>query len=297
MKPLFPISLSLSTPVLLRITGIIFLPFLLTTCGGKKDQGIEAVFVADFTGQPSGDNDSYTDGFLNPNGPTVTVGVKSVMLIKSNETSPSYTVFDTNSDTQPLVMDLTTVPQSTDRVSAFPSGCPCDYSQVQAELTYFEIQVPVYPSNLSILAVNQRFRFYTLDLTDPALGVPVDAGDVLTGNVTDPPQFTWIDTSNGDYFPLGSKPTVPLQVPASRFPDHVYGSTVTINLPTFLHIPSDPKGTFTVTLTVHAGGMFFYDDTDGNGRFDSSTDGQLDGIDPNSHYYPVYPIIDAVAGS
>jgi hypothetical protein len=272
---------------------------LLTACGNNKDQGIEAVFVADFSNEdPSGDSDSYPDNFLSPNNSIVTVGVKSVMLIKSNETSPSYTVFDTNSDTQPIVLDLTTVAQAAGGISAFPSGCPCDYGQVQIELTYFEIQIPVFPSNVSTVAQNQRFRFYTLPLTDPALGVPVDAGDVLIGNATNPPQFSWIDTSDGAYISLAlSRPTVPLQVPASRFPDHTYDSTVTINLPTFLHIPSSPKGAVAVKLTVHAGGMFFYDDTNGNGRFDAFPDGQLNGINPNSHFYPVYPTIDAASGS
>jgi len=274
--------------VLIWAVGILTFPFLLTACGGKKDDGIEAVFVADFgSGNYAGDNDSYADGFLSPNNSTVTVGVKSVQLIKSDETSPSYTIFDTNSDTQPLVMDLTTVAQSADRNSTFPSGCPCDYSQVQAELTYFEIQIPV--------PQNQLFRFYTLNLPNPGLGGPVKAGDLLISDVTDPPHFSWIDTSDGSL--QGTRPSIPLQVPESRFPDHVYSSTVTINLPKLLQIPSNPKGTFTVTLTVHAGGMFFFDDTDGNGQFNIAIDGQLNDINPNSHYYPVYPNIDAVAGS
>lgn len=246
------------------------------------------MFVADFNNaDPSGDNDSWKDGFLSPIDRTVTVGVKSVMLIKSDETSPSFTIFDTNSNTQPLVMDLTTVAQSAGDVSDFPSGCPCDYSQVQVELTYFEIKIPV--------PQNQFFRFYTLDLTNPGLGGPVKAGDVLISDVTDPPDFSWIDTSDGSL--IGTRPPVPLQVPEARFPDHVYSSTVTINLPKFLHIPSNPKGTFTVTMTIHAGGMFFFDDVDNNGQFNMAIDGQLNDINPNSHYYPVYPNIDAAASS
>jgi hypothetical protein len=291
MRSLLFTKKPVSAAVLIWAVGILTFPFLLTACGGKKDDGIEAVFVADFgSSNYAGDNDSYTDGFLSPNNSTITVGVKSVQLIKSDETSPSYTIFDTNSDTQPLVMDLTTVAQSADRNSTFPSGCPCDYSQVQAELTYFEIQIPV-----DNVALNRLFRFYTLNLSNPGLGGQVKAGDVLISNVTDPPQFSWVDTSDGSL--TGTRPAVPLQVPASRFPDHVYSSTVIINLPKFLNIPNDPKGTFTVKLTVHAGGMFFYDDTDVNQRFDFSTDGQLNGRDPNSHYYPVYPNIDAAASS
>ena len=287
MKPLISTA-NRTGRILLWVTSIFCIPLLLTACGGKKNDGIEAVFVADFgTSNYAGDNDSYTDGFLSPNNSTITVGVKSVMLIKSDETSPSYTIFDTNSDTQPLVMDLTTVAQSADRNSTFPSGCPCDFSQVQAELTYFEIQIPV--------PQNQLFRFYTLNLPNPGLGGPVKAGDLLISDVTDPPHFSWIDTSDGSL--QGTRPSVPLQVPESRFPDHVYSSTVTINLPKLLHIPSNPKGTFTVTLTVHAGGMFFFDDVDGNGQFNIAIDGQLNGIDPNSHYYPVYPNIDAVSSS
>lgn len=280
---------------LLGVAGVFLLPFLLAACGGKKDDGIQAVFVGDFGNPaPSGDNDTYPDSFLNPNGSTITVGVKSVKLIKSDESSPSYTVFDTNSDTSPLLLDLTTTPQEADGISTFPSGCPCDYSQVQLELTYFEIQVPVYGH----FPLDQRVRFYTLDITDPDLGVPVDAGDVLLGDTSDPPELNWINTDNGNYVSLTrGRPAVPLQVPAARFPDHVYSSTVTITFPNLLQIPRDPKGTVPVTLTVHAGGMFFYDNTDGNGRFDLGTDGQLNAINPNSHYYPVYPNIDATAGS
>jgi hypothetical protein len=288
MRSLLFTEKSVSAAVLIWAVGFLTFTFLLTACGGKKDNGIEAVFVADFgTANYAGDNDSYTDAFLSPNNSTVTVGVKSVQLIKSDETSPSYTIFDTNSNAQPLVMDLTTVAQSADGVSEFPSGCPCDFSQVQVELTYFQIKIPV--------PQNQLFRFYTLDLTDPTLGGTVDAGDVLISDVTDPPHFSWIDTSDGSL--SLARPSVPLQVPESRFPDHVYSSTVTINLPNFLHIPSSPKGTFSVTLTVHAGGMFFFDDVDGNGQFNIAIDGQLNGINPNTHYYPVYPNIDAVASS
>ena len=288
VKRFVPPTKAKSYNVLLWATGVFFLPLLLTACGSKKNDGIEAVFVADFgSGNYAGDNDSYTDGFLSPIDSTVTVGVKSVMLIKSDETSPSYTIFDTNSDTHPLVLDLTPVAQSAGGISDFPGGCPCDFSQVQVELTYFQIKIPV--------PQNQLFRFYTLDLTDPTLNGTVDAGDVLISDVTDPPHFKWIDTSDGSL--SLARPSVPLQVPESRFPDHVYSSTVTINLPNFLHIPSSPKGTFSVKLTVHAGGMFFYDDVDGNGQFNIAIDGQLNGIDPNSHYYPVYPNIDAVASS
>jgi len=252
--------------------------------------------VADFgNSDPSGDNDSWPDRFISPNNSTVTVGVKSVQLIKPGETSPSYTVFDTQSTTAPIVLNLTTTPQSADVNSVYPSACPCDFSQVQVELTYFEIQIPVYENGAP---VNRRFRFYTLDLTDPTLGVPVDAGDVLVGNVTDNPQFSWIDTSDGTYVPLAAtRPTVPLQVPAARFPLHDYNSLITIDLPKFFTIPDSPKGIFALTLTVHAGGMFFYDETDAtapqNTRFDRFTDGRLDANQPNSHFYPVYPSIDA----
>jgi hypothetical protein len=276
--------------------GFFLFSLLLTACGNNKNDGIEAVFVADFNDEnPSGDNDSYPDSFLSPNNSIVTVGVKSVSLIMAQETDPSYTIFDTQNGTTPLVLDLTTIAQSAAINNAFPSGCPCDFSQVRVELTYFELQVPVYVNNVP---VNQRFRFYTLDLTDPLLAAPVNEGDVLVGDVTSSPHFSWIDTSNGAYISLATtRPTVPLQVPASRFPDHTYSSTVTIDLPTFLHIPSSPKGTFAVKLTVHAGDMFFFDDTDGNGRFDLFTDGLLDAIQPNSHFYPLYPTIDAAAGS
>ena len=288
MKRFFPTAKSISWSVLLWVTGIVCLPFLITACGGKKNDGVEAVFVADFgSSNYAGDNDSYPDGFLSPVDSTVTVGVKSVSLIKSDETSPSYTVFDSNSEPRPLVLDLTTVAQSTDVISAFPSGCPCDYSQVQLELTYFQIEIQV--------PQNQLFRFYTLDLTDPTVGIKATAGDVLISDVRTPPQFSWIDTSDGST--TGVRPAVPLQVPASRFPDHVYSSTVTINLPTSLQIPSNPKGKFTITMTVHAGGMFFYDDVDNNTVFNIAIDGQLNHINPNSHYYPVYPSIDAVARS
>ena len=296
------ISTQKLTPAAARVwtMGFFLISLLLTACGNNKNQGIEAVFVADFSNEnPSGDSDSYPDSFLSPNNSVVTVGVKSVRLIMSQETDPSYTIFDTQSSTTPKVLDLTTTAQSADVNNVFPSGCPCDFSQVQVELTYFDIQVPVYVNNVP---VNQRFRFYTLDLTDPLLPAPVKAGDVLVGDVTSSPHFSWIDTSNGAYVSLAtSRPAVPLQVPASRFPDHTYSSAVTIDLPTFLHIPSNPKGFFSVTLTVHAGGMFFYDETDttapASTRFDLFTDGLLNGIQPNSHFFPVYPTLDAAAGS
>ena len=95
------------------------------------------------------------------------------------------------------------------------------------------------------------------------------------------------------------RPTLPLQVPETRFPNDLYTSTVTIDLPSFLKIPSKPKGIIKVTLTVHAGQIFFYDETDtappASTRFDRSTDGRLNANDPNSHFYPTFPAVTAEA--
>ncbi|MBI3811095.1 MAG: hypothetical protein HY283_02655, partial [Nitrospirae bacterium] len=103
MKPWPPtINPPPGRPVI-RMLALLFIPLLFIGCGNKKDKGIEAVFLADFSNTGVGDNDSYPDGFLTP--PTITVGVKSVQLIKADETTPSYTVFDTKDDTHPIVLD------------------------------------------------------------------------------------------------------------------------------------------------------------------------------------------------
>ncbi|MBI3812414.1 MAG: hypothetical protein HY283_09465 [Nitrospirae bacterium] len=295
MKPWPPILNPPPGRPVIRMLALLFFPLLLIGCGNKKNEGIEAVFLADFSNTGVGDNDSYPDGFLTP--PTITVGVKSVQLIKADDTT-TYTVFDTKDDTHPIVLDLDTITQSADANSVFPSGCPCDFSKVQVELTYVDMQVPVYDDTAATVAINRRFRFYTLDLTDPDIGVAVKKGEVLVGDISNTPHFSWINTEDGAYVPLtGTRPAFPLLVPATRFPNDTYGSTVTIDLPSFLKIPSKPKGNIKVTLTVHAGQIFFYDETDtappANTRFDRSTDGQLNTNDPNSHFYPTVPVITA----
>jgi hypothetical protein len=297
MKPSPPITNLLRGRLVIRTMAVLFFPLLLIGCGNKKNEGIEAVFQADFSNSGIGDNDSYPDGFLNPNASTIKIGVKSVQLIKADETTPSYTVFDTKDDTHPIVLDLTTTAQSADTNPVFPP--PGDFSKVQVELTYVDMQVPVYDDTAATVAINRRFRFYTLDLTDPDIGVAVKKGEVLVGDTSDTPHFSWINTDNGIYVPLTeTKPAFPLQVPATRFPNDTYGATVTIDLPSFLNIPSKPKGIITVMLTVHAGQIFFYDETDAatpaNARFDRSTDGRLNANDPNSHFYPTFPVITAV---
>jgi hypothetical protein len=277
-----------------RTLAVLLLPLLFIGCGNKKNEGIEAVFLADFSNTNVGDSDGYSDAFLNPNDSTITVGVKSVKLIKAGETSPSYTVFE-NAD--PLILDLTTAAQSADTNPVFPPAG--DYSKVQVELAYVDFQVPVYDNDT---AIDRRFRYYTLDSTDPDLEAPVKSGDVLVGDISSSPHFSWIDTADGAFVPLTElRPTVPLQVPASRFPNDVYASVVTMDLPSFLNIPDKPKGIITVTLTLHAGNLFFYDETETDTtapaytRFDRFTDGRLDANEPDSHFYPIFPAITATA--
>ncbi|MBI3596601.1 MAG: hypothetical protein HY203_05550 [Nitrospirae bacterium] len=275
----------------------LFFTLLPAGCGNNKDRGIEVMIAADnTTGTGIGDGTGdYPDAFITPS--AIKAGVKSVKLIKSGETDPSYTIFDTGSDTNPIILDLNSTPQRIEINNVFPSGCQCDYSQVQIEVTFFDIQVTF--SKISS-PVDHRIRFYARGLTDPDLGKPVLAGDVLISNLATPLQFNWVDVDNGTFVPLADpRPAKTfLQVPVAVFPDKIYSPTVTIDLSPFLTIPDKPKGTFTVKLTVLTRYMFFYDDTDGNGQFDLSTDGQLNANQPiNSHYYPVYPSIEAAAGS
>jgi hypothetical protein len=297
MKPSPPITNLLRGRLVIRTMAVLFFPLLLIGCGNKKNEGIEAVIQADFSNTGIGGNDSYPDGFLTP--PTITVGVKSVQLIKADDTT-TYTVFDTGDSAHPIVLDLDTNTQSAGTNSVFPSACPCDFSKVQLELTYVDMQVPVYDDPAATVAINRRFRFYTLDLTDPDIGVAVNAGEVLVGDTSDTPHFNWIDTADGTYVPLTeTRPAFPLLVPATRFPNDTYSSTVTIDLPSFLKIPSKPKGIIKVTLTVQAGQIFFYDETDtappASTRFDRFTDGRLNANEPDSHFYPTFPAITAAA--
>ncbi|MBI3994953.1 MAG: hypothetical protein HY349_03130 [Nitrospirae bacterium] len=295
MKPRISIKTIRPAVLPIWIWGALLVPLLLAGCGSKKDEGIEAVFRVEFDNTNVGDSDSYPDGFLTPD--EVRIGVRSVQLIAANETEPSYAVFETQDDTDPVLLDLTGTARSAGINPVFPAGCPCEFSKVRVALTFVDIRVPVY---FDESAVNHRFRFYTLDLADPDLAAPVKAGEVLVGVATNAPQFNWIDIDDGDFVPLTEpRPAVPLQVPASRFPDDAYGSAVTIDLPSFLEIPDKPEGLITLTLTVHAGNLFFYDETDTEGaaltRFDRFTDGRLNAKDPNSHFYPTFPTLAAAA--
>lgn len=274
------------------ILATLFVPLLFTGCGSKKDEGIEAIFLAEFNGTTGvGDNDSYPDGFLTPS--TIKVGVRSVRLIYANEPDKEpYIIFE---KTEPIVLDLDTNTQSAETNPVFPTDCPCEFSKVRVEMTFVDMQVPVYDDDI---AVNRRFRFYTLDPTDPDLEAPVKAGEVLVGDTTDTPSFSWINMDAGAFVSLTeTRPTVPLQVPASRFPNDAYAPTITIDLPSFFKVSDKPKGILTVTLTVHAGQIFFYDETDTEApamtRFDRFTDGRLNANEPDSHFYPTFPAITA----
>jgi len=297
MKPSPPITRLPPGRLIFRSFAVILFPLLILGCGNKKNEGIEAVFLADFSNAGVGDSDSYTDMFLDPNDSTLTVGVKSVKLIKAGDTDPSYTIFDTGNATRPMVLDLTPSDQSADINPVFPTECPCEFSKVQVELTYFDFQVPVFDNDT---AIDRRFRFYTLDLTDPDLNVPIKAGEVLVGDNSDTPHFNWIDTANGSYVSISQpRPAVPLMVPESLFPGDSYTTTVTIDLPSFFKVSDKAKGVLTVHLTVHAGQLFFYDQTDteapANTRFDRFTDGRLNANEPDSHFYPTFPALTAGA--
>lgn len=275
-----------------------FLTLLFTGCGGDKNKGIEAVFLADSSGAGIGDNDGYPDQFLTPS--SIKIGVKSVKLIKANDTY-TYTILDTKDSAPPLVLDLTGTAQTADINPLFPTptDCPdpCEFSKVQMELTFFDLQISVYAATADTTSIDHRIRFYTLPPTDPDLEA-VQAGDVLFGDLAAVPNFNWIDITDGRFVPLTEpRPTTPLQVPASRFPENSYSQTVKVYLPKFLSIPKDPKGLITVTITVQIGNLFFYDDTDTppNGRFDLSTDGRLNANEPDSHFYPGFPPITASA--
>ncbi len=214
-------------------------------------------------------------------------------LIRANETKPSYTIYDSRSDTLPLILDLTDAAQVVNLNPDLPTNCPCEFSKIEAAFTFFDIQIPVHEDQV---AIERRIRFYTLSLTDPALTTPVKAGEVLIGNLSNSPAFQWINTADGAYVPLASDPpTVPLQVPVTRFPDNQYSSIVTVELSPFLEFPEKPKGTTTVVLTLQVGGLFFYDETDDppNGRFDRFSDGRLNANEFDSHFYPGFPIIQA----
>ena len=277
----------------LWMTGIFFLTVLAVGCGDKKDGGVEIVVAADFTGANVGNGGNYPDQFINPT--TVTVGLKSVQLILAGETSPSYTIFDTGNSATPIVFELDAIGQQAGINSVFPTGCPCSFAKVRVELTYFEMDVPVYEGSAS--PINRQIRFYTLDITDPALPASVLAGEVLMGDGAAIPAFSWINLTDGSYDSLtGTRPSNPLQVPASRFQNNTYSSIVTADMLPFFEIPEKPKGTITLTITVQAGDLFFYDETDtpGNNQFDRFTDGLLNANEPDSLYYPTFPGITAV---
>ena len=282
-----------STGTWVRIMGILFLTVLAAGCGDRRDDGIEAVVAAGFTGANVGNGGIYTDQFITP--ATVTVGIKSLQLILAGETSPSYTIFDTENIAAPIVLDLDEIGQRAGINSTFPTDCPCSYAKALLELTFFEIDVPVYESAASF--INRQIRFYTLDSPDPSLPADVLAGDVLVGDGSALPGFSWIDLINGSYEPLtGTRPLNPLQVPESLFQNLTYSSTVSADMLPFLEIPEKPKGTITITITIQAGNLFFYDETDSpeNNQFDRFTDGRLNANEPDSRFYPTFPGITAV---
>ncbi|HEY5647924.1 MAG TPA: hypothetical protein VIU33_00380, partial [Nitrospiria bacterium] len=165
-------------------------------CGKEEGEGVTLVVQKEDTGDGIPENESYPDGFLTPS--EIQIGLKSAKLILSDETSPSYTIFDITDPARPLRLDLDTTPETVWENSINPTGCPCIFSKIQFEITFVDMTIPTYVSGLERL---RRVRFYTMDLPepDPFIGFTVQKGDILMGDNEKDLDFNWVALEDGDF--------------------------------------------------------------------------------------------------
>ena len=295
MKYSPPQHRSSTTRVIVLALGLMLAQPFISGCGDEEIEGVEARLKVDFGASSRVDEppvDTWTDVFPTPT--AVKVGIKSIKLINSIE-STTYTIVDKTDPTALIKLEFlspSTDFQVVDMNRVFPSGCPCNFDKAEVEFIFFDQKI------LTEGGTPWWFRFYTLDYSDPDLAKPVKTAEVLVGNATGLPNYSWVTLTNGDRVPLTGTGTIPastLTVPKAMFPNDIYSSLVKVDINPVIEIPSKPGGIYTLTLTLKAQELFFYDEVDGpnNPKFNFNTDGKLNGNDPDSHYYPLYPKITA----
>lgn len=277
----------------------------------------------------SGDGDAdFKDAFLTPL--SFKAALKSARLIKSGDISPSYTIFDTETISNPIVASLLTgMQQIIGSNNNFPQAAT--YDRVVLEISFLELTIPDC-GNLLTSCVNngRRMRYYLSSFVDPILGVEIKGREIL---IESPPRkgiFNWIKldssqlnpfeiidtlkTDRGRFFPITPpitvRPSNPLVIPISQFtrlgfPDPLPSTfTWTINLAAPLEIGSEVSGLKKVILKFDLEGILFFDDTNSSSTFDPfvgicppDCDGRLDSMSllgkPSADFYPGMPNISA----
>lgn len=191
----------------LRIPTLLFILLLI----GCESKGVRLDgFVPDNGGSPSlttGDggtcNDTVTtctntngldwnDSFITPN--SFTVALKSAMLIKMGETTPSYTIFDSGDPAKPVIQSFSL---GTTQTFATNTDFPTDgtYDRIQYVVSYYEMVIPINSQD-------RRVRLYLGSISnDPSLGQQVLQKDILIEDPSDN-RLKWINPSTG----LGLEP-------------------------------------------------------------------------------------------
>jgi len=233
-------------------------------------------------------NDGWTNANPNPSG--FAMGIQNAKLTSST-TADSFTIFDQGLG-DPLFTRLYNSPTkvtftSKDNIS---QGT---YDRLELQVVFYEAAIQTRDSqNLH----TRRLRYYLSDATDPLIKQAVTAHDLLlseddftvpasndpTDVGTDGTALEWIDQTNGGFCTPRSSCTNndPYQGNTS-FLAGIFNNYPTLTIPiSSFTVDSSTNASFVVNLAFGIGGLFFYDDTDYNGQFDSlsttSPDGKID---------------------
>ncbi|MEN6372373.1 MAG: hypothetical protein ABFD64_10210 [Armatimonadota bacterium] len=268
---------------------------LISGCGGgggssttSSATGVEA--VGTLVGDRHAVSRSAWANDLNPNYPnafevpsTYSVGISKMELLKSENDTTPYVIFDTNSVDNPKTITLTDtgVSESLGENESYPAAGT--YSYCRFTLIYQELTI-----NADLGSGSQPLKFRVYSTTSGK----IQDGDCLVYlNNT----FNWI--KGGHYFPIsGNRPgdevtgtlTQHNYLASDETPDpYVFTST----LATPLIIPANPTGKYKVSINLNitkspeepnSTGIFMWDDVTADGMFKPAIDKTLGG-DGNEH--------------
>jgi hypothetical protein len=266
--------------------------------------------VAD-EGSAQGDPD-IGDGYLVPS--AMTLAVSKLELLKSEDDSTPYVVFDTGPDpANAKIIDL-----SSGKIATFGQNNdyppPGTYTHVRLTLAYMDQAVPIDVGDGEGL-VEHHCRVYT-----------VDTGNVLSGDVCIDygGQMSWIENnsfvpikqSRPSSGPAGSAgaikcvdwcdPAGPDDPPAPP-DDSTFGPdawTIPLAPGSEVVVPENPQGEFVINLNFDvtqspeipgSDGTIIFDDVDGDGNFEPGTDdaGGATGVDETPTWEVLPPLVTA----
>ena len=314
--------------------------FILSACSidSSNDKAVELQVttgtildgtVSTSSSNVTGNGDTgFSDRFLTP--VSFTAAIKSAKLIKEGDSSASYTIFDQETITNPVVASV--IKGSKTNVGGNASSpSAATYDRVQLEVSFLEMKLPNCLGLLGFFSC--KLRYYLSSMDDLVLKVTVAQGDILMEDDSlspGSPYLNWLNRESNQLDPFNFVSTLipsaarflpatpsfinfrsqitPHQVPISQFPASASDPMIlTINLDSPLTITASPSGQKKIVLNFDLKGLLFFDDTNSNTAFDPwgadclataiNCDGRLNSMSilgkSSADFYPGIPKISA----